>query len=147
MNQLSCSDFLYEEKITYSNHVTHNSTSLSEVGFYSRTFYANISYSYIEIKLTIPFSGNCTAGQRSRIILYLDDEPIQDLSIYSATAYPLLPVKFDVIKKNLTEGSHRISIHAAITAGILYIPHYNNAHIEGSIEPHLFSTLSIIGFK
>ena len=63
-------DIIKNEKLGYNSSIIVSSKELNEVFYYSRDFKTLKDYKLLSIKLNIPFTGNDTAGSRSRILLY-----------------------------------------------------------------------------
>ena len=138
-------EIIKTKKIGYNNHITISSNQLNEVFHYSRDFITLKDYKLLSIKLNIPFTGNNTSDSRSRILLYLDNEPICDGSIYNTNSWELKPLHLEGIGFNVKAGNHHLKLKCCVNKGILYIPHFDSVSIENTIEPKLFGNLVIIG--
>ena len=139
-----CLDILKEEKISYSSCVTFNSKSLEEIQFYTREFTTTKNYKLCTVDLNIPMTGSETGG-RARILLYLDDELISDVSCYDPTKWCLKSLLISGKKINLLAGFHRLKLMGCVDNGNFHIPHLNKSCIEGSINPNISGRLYIIG--
>ena len=144
-NILRTMDIIKNEKIGYNNSIMISSKELTEVFHYSREFITQIDYKFITVKLNIPFTGNDSAGKRSRILLYLDDELLCDGTKYNQVQWELHPIHLEGIKLNVKAGNHKIKLMCCVDGGNLHIPHFNTNFIENTIKPEIFSTLIIIG--
>ena len=140
-------DVVHDEKILYSKSITYGETSLKEIPFYTREFQTIISYSYCRILLSIPFTSNDSPCTRSRLVLYLDEEPIYDTTIHDTTGWSLIPISIVASKISLTKGKHKITLRAAVSGGTLNIPHFNGDCIESSINPKIFGRFTIMGYQ
>ena len=138
-------DIIKNEKLGYNSSIIVSSKELNEVFYYSRDFKTLKDYKLLSIKLNIPFTGNNTAGSRSRILLYLDNEPICDGSIYNQSPWEIKPLNLEGFGFNVKNGNHKLQLKCCVNMGNLNIPHYNELEIEGTIEPKLFGNLIIIG--
>ena len=140
-------DVLLDVKIGYRGSVLVNSATLTEVVIYTRTFTTVKNYPMTDIKIAIPFTGNKLIYRRSRIIVYLDREPIYDATMYSSKAWDLKPLNIVASKVNMLTGNHVIKIFAAVDGGVLNIPHYNAGLYESTILPKIFGRMTVLGHK
>ena len=140
-----CLDILKEEKFTYSSNVTFNSQTLVEIPFYTREFTTMKNYKLCTVDLSIPMTGNESAGKRARILLYLDDEMIFDATCYDTTNWNLKCLLISAKKINLLAGHHKIKLMGCVDGGTFYIPHYNTGCIENTISPSISGRLHVIG--
>ena len=85
-------DVILDEKINFTSSVLINSKTLAEIPIYTRTIQVGANYPLCEIAISIPFTANDQAGKRSRIVLFLDTEPIYDGTVYGPSSYNLVPV-------------------------------------------------------
>lgn len=138
-------DIIKNEKLGYNSSITLSSKQFNEVFYYSRDFKTLKDYKLLSIKLNIPFTGNDTTDSRSRILLYLDNEPICDGSIYNSQPWEFKPLNLEGFGFNVKNGNHKLQLKCCVNMGNLNIPHYNELEIEGTIEPKLFGNLIIIG--
>ena len=135
-------DIIKNEKIGYNTGIVVSSSQLTEVYHYSREFITHIDYKLVSVKLNIPYTGN-DGKNRSRIILYLDDEPICDGSIYNSR-WELRPIQLEGIGVNIKTGSHKIKLKCCTDAGNLFIPAFGPDRIENTIKPEIFGKIIII---
>ena len=142
--QIPSFDIIKNEKIGYNNGIGVSSTQLIEVFHYSREFVTHVDYKLLTVKLNIPYTGHDTAGKRSRIILYLDDEAICDGSMFN-TNWELRPLQLEGICLNVKAGNHKIKLMACIEGGNLYIPALGLDCVEKTIKPEIFGRMIIIG--
>ena len=139
-------DVIKSERIGYNQSVIVNSKELSEVFYYSREFDTNINYKLCTVQLNIPYSGIRKKETIARIILYLDDEPIYDGSIYHVNDYILRPINLYGHKNNLMAGHHKIKLMACTNNEELHIPHLNVQGSENIIKPAIFGSYLVIGY-
>lgn len=142
-NSISSFDIIKNEKIGYNCGITVTSSNLTEIYHYSREFITHIDYKLLSIKLNIPYTGN-NGNNRSRIILYLDNEAICDGSIYNSN-WELRPFQLEGICVNVKAGNHKLKLMCCVDAGKLYIPAFGIDCIENTIKPEIFGKLIIIG--
>jgi hypothetical protein len=135
---------LHKEDFKYTSSVTCNSATLAAIPFYGRAFNAPANFSLCTISLCIPFTGNDTATSRSRVLVYLDSELIYDATMYGQVAWQLVPINIHAYKVGLACGQHSLNVYACVDKGNLNIPHYNSACIEGTTQPSLSGSLTII---
>ena len=139
-------DIIKNEKINYNCRITVKSHILTEVYHYSREFETYIDYKILTVKLNIPYTGGDKKFQRSRILLYLDDEPICDGSIFCGTHdMDLRPIYLEGISQNVKAGKHKIKLMCSVDDGTLHIPAFDIKYIENTIKPEIFGTMIIIG--
>ena len=140
-----CLDILKEEKITYSASVTFNCKALEEIQFYTREFTTTKNYKLCTVNLNIPMTGNDTAGSRTRILLYLDDEMIFDASCYDPNNCCLKSLIISANKINLLAGFHKLKLMGCVDQGNFNIPHFSTNCIENTISPKTSGRLCVIG--
>ena len=138
-------DIIKNEKLGYNSSIIVSSKELNEVFYYSRDFKTLKDYKLLSIKLNIPFTGNDTTDSRSRILLYLDNEPICDGSIYNSQPWEFKPLNLEGFGFNVKNGNHNLQLKCCVDKGNLHIPHFKEGFIESTIEPKLFGNLIIIG--
>ena len=95
--------------------------------------------------------GNATSNDSwnsSKIVLFIDDEPIYTGQFNSHSIYNLRPLFISADKPNLKEGQHTLSLKACVSqeGHNLAIPFVDSYNIENTIEPKNFATIKIIGF-
>ena len=142
---ISSIDIIKNEKIGYNQSITISNSQLTEVFHYSREFITQIDYKLLSVKLNIPFTGNDSAGKRSRVILYVDDEPICDGSMHNQVNWELKPLQLEGICLNVKAGYHKIKLMCCVDGGNLNIPHYNSSCIENTVKPEIFGKIIILG--
>ena len=142
---ISSFDIIKNEKIQYNCGIKISSSQLTEVFHYSREFITRIDYKLLSVKLNIPYTGN-DGDNRSRIILYLDDEAICDGSIYNSR-WELRPFQLEGIGVNVKAGSHKVKLMCCVDAGTLFIPALGSDCIENTIKPEIFAKMIIIGMN
>ena len=133
------------ERLNYNGDVKTNQKSLSEVPYYTRTFTTQNDYKLCTVNINIPFTGNIDPKTRSRIVLYLDDEPIYNTQLHSNAVWDLYQLTMLGYKSNLKAGTHTMKVFAAVDGGTLYMPHYNTNLIEHKMSPSLFGSILITG--
>ena len=143
----SSNELIKYEKIGYNCSITVTSNQLTEIFHYSREFIAKKDYNILIVKLHIPFTGNNSAGKRSRILLYLDNEVICDGTMYNEVYWELKPLFLEGIGMNVKSGNHKIKLMCCVDGGELNIPHYNSSCIEHTIKPEISGKLIILGFN
>jgi len=146
MSVSSSVDVLHKEKIQYDKSITTNSKELKTIDFYTRTFQTNKDYKIINIKINIPYTSNDVDYGKSKVILFFDNEPICDLTMFDRVQYSLKPITIDAIVVEPPMGSHKMELKACVQNGTLNIPHYNPGFIEHTINPKLFGSIHILGF-
>ena len=139
---------LHFERITFDNSVEITSKELQIVPWCQKTFYADKDLSLCTISINIPYVGNLytDAHMQSKIVLFLDDEPIYTGQFNSHTVNLFRPVFITADKPYLKAGQHKIILKACVNRGNLNIPHVNKECIEYKIEPKNFATIKIMGF-
>jgi len=134
------SDTIREDQLHFT------SGGFVDISHYTRKILVPTFMQYCSVKLHIPFSGNDTADSRSRIILYFDNEPIADESVYGPTHWVLVPMHIEGIQMNVEQGTHIIRLSACVNKGTLNIPHYNTGADEVTKQPSIFGTYTVIGY-
>jgi hypothetical protein len=136
-----------DEQIHYSSSITYGGKTLEPIPYYSRFFTAPTNYELCQISLSIPFSGNDSDRSRTRLVYYLDDEPLYDTTMHGWARWTLIPITILATKANLSSGSHTLTLKAAVDTGTLNIPHYNTGCNEATISPPIFGKYSIVCFN
>lgn len=135
----------HTENIGFTENIIINSTALTEVAHYKREI-TTPSLANLIVTLHIPFTGNNTAGNRSRILLKFDDAAISDATKHDQGSWELHEITLTGLVQSVTAGTHRIQVFAAVSAGELHIPHYNPDRIEATLSPAIFANLYLLGF-
>ena len=138
-------DILMNETIKYDNTISIKENKLMEIYHYSRTFYTNVDYKLINVKLNIPLVGLDKATQYARILLYFDDEMICDGSMWSHVEWELKPLYLDGISTNIKAGNHKVKLMSCVTGGTLNIPYFDTTSVLFTIKPELSGKIIIIG--
>lgn len=136
---------VFYDTICYTAHVTVTSGTLVEVPIYTKNIHFQQKFKQLDVKLHIPFTGKEQAG-RSRIILFFDEKPVSDSSMYHATAWPMVPLTLEATICDVYPGSHKLSVQACVSDGTLYIPHFNTGAQEATIKPSIFGTYMVYGY-
>ncbi len=139
---------IHFERINFDNSVEIKSTYLQEVPWCQKKFYTDKELSLCTVNINIPYVGNIHDQDwtQSKIVLYLDEEPIYTGMINSHTMNRLSPLFISGDKTYLKPGNHTISLKACvIKGGNLNIPHFNRDCLE-LIEPKIFASIKILGF-
>ena len=154
-NPMSTSMYLIHfEKIDFNKPVVITSKELVPVPWCQKTFYTDKLISLCTININIPYAGNVSKDGNdnswisTKIVLFLDDEPIYTGQFNSHSAYPLSPLFISADKPYLKKGQHNLSLKACVARdgmklGIPFVDIYN---IEYTIEPKNFATIKILGF-
>ena len=145
---------LHFEKVDFDNSVEIQSKNLQTVPWCQKNFYADKDLALCTVNINIPYVGNIynninNSWMSSKIVLFLDDEPIYTGEFNSHTTNLLRPLSITADKPYLKAGQHKISLKACITdngTGKLNIPHFNLSNIENTVEPKNFAIIKIIGF-
>ena len=139
---------IHFEKIEFSHSVEIKSKELQEVPWCQKQFYTEKDLSLCTININIPYVGPiCNQGNSSKIVLFLDNEPLYTGQINTHSINPLIPLFISCDKPYLKSGLHKLSLKACVTnGGNLNIPHVNRDNIEFTVEPKNFSTIKILGF-
>jgi len=138
---------LYSQKIFYKSKVKFSNRKFSEINFYSRNFKTNKNYNLVKIEMCIPFTGLDTAEKRARIVAYIDNEVICDLTIHTPKKWLLRPIYISGFSLNVNEGKHRFKIKACVESGNLYIPYVESGFFKKPEEPKKFCSLLITGIN
>ena len=141
---ISSVHIIKNERINYNSTIKISSPQLTEVYHYSREFKTLHEFKILTVILNIPFTGNYTAGSRSRILLYLDDELLCDGTFYT-NSWELKPLHLEGIAVDVKPGNHKVKLMCCVDKGELNIPHYNVIGIEHTIKPELSGKMVIIG--
>ena len=115
----------------------------------SKNFQTDKDISLCTISINIPYVGNLYSNEwmSSKIVLFLDDEPIYIGQFNSHTTNNFRPLFITADKPYLKSGLHKMVLKACVTGhGNLNIPHVNPQNIEQTIEPKNFATIKIFGF-
>ena len=139
---------IHFEKVDFDNSVEIKSQDLQEVPWCQKNFYTDKELSLCTININIPYVGPLfTEWSSSKIVLFLDGEPIYTGQINSHVTNPFIPLFISGDKPYLKSGLHKISLKACVTkGGNLNIPHVNRGNIEFTIEPKNFATIKVLGF-
>ena len=142
-NIISNAHLIKHEVIGFNCEIKSNSKDFEELYHYSREFNVTNNYSFCSVTYSIPFV--CSYQCRSRILLYLDDEVLDDCTMHCLKD-DLRPLKLSGIFENLQIGRHKVKIMACTDGGTLVIPHINPPFIEITKSPKITARLDIIGY-
>ena len=145
---------IHFEKIDFDKPVEIASKELELVPWCQKTFYTDKLISLCTVNINIPYVGNLSKNSSdnswssTKIVLFLDDEPIYTGQFNSHSVNPLRPLFISADKPYLKAGQHHLSLKACVAndgmkLGIPFVDTYN---IEYTIEPKNFATIKIIGF-
>ena len=137
------------ERINFDNSVEIKSKQLQEIPWCQKYFYTEKELSLCTININIPYVGHIhnQDWMQSKIVLFLDEEPIYTGMINSHTTNRLSPLFISGDKPNLKAGNHKISLKACVSeGGNLNIPHLNRDNLEFKAEPQIFASIKILGF-
>ena len=143
---------IHFEKINFDKSVLINSKVLTTVPWCQKNFYTDKEMALCTININIPYMGNVSPSKDSwmstKIVLFIDDEPIYTGQFNSHSVYPLRPWFISADKPYLKSGQHKISLKACVAEDghTLSIPYVDTNNIEYTIEPKNFATIKIIGF-
>ena len=143
---------IHFEKINFDKSVLINSKVLTTVPWCQKNFYTDKEMALCTININIPYMGNVSPSKDSwmstKIVLFIDDEPIYTGQFNSHSVYPLRPWFISADKPYLKSGQHKISLKACVARDghTLGIPFVYTSNIEYTIEPKNFATIKIIGF-
>ena len=144
---------IHFEKIDFDKTVGITSNKLESVPWCQKAFYTEKLISLCTININIPYVGNTVNANdnswcSTKIVLFLDDEPIYTGQFNSHTGYLFRPLSISADKPNLKAGQHNISLKACVAreGQMLAIPWVDTNNIEYTIEPKNFATIKIIGF-
>ena len=141
---------IHFEKIEFDHSIEIKSKVLQIVPWCQKNFYTDKELSLCTISINIPYVGHIHNEQwmSSKIVLFLDDEPIYTGQLNSHTINLLHPLFITADKPYLKPGQHNLILKTCVTeGGNLNIPHVNVNNIEQTIEPKNFATIKIIGFN
>ena len=139
---------IHFEKINFDYSVEIKSQELQEVSWCQNQFYTDKELSLCTIGINIPYvSPILNQWNSSKIVLFLEDEPIYTGQINIHSMNPLNPLFISADKPCLKSGLHKLSLKACVTkGGNLNISHVNRDNIEFTVEPKNFATIKILGF-
>ena len=139
---------IHFEKISFDYSVEIKSRELQEVPWCQKKFYIDKDLSLCTININIPYVGPIyDKWNSSKIVLFLDDEPIYTGQINSHSINQLNPLFISADKPYLKSGLHNLSLKACVTeGGNLNIPFIDRNNIEFTVEPKNFATIKILGF-
>ena len=140
---------IHFERINFDNSVEIKSKDLQEVPWCQKNFYTDKELSLCTVTINIPYVGHIHSQEwmQSKIVLFLDDEPIYTGMINSHTKNRLSPLFISGDKPYLKAGNHKISLKACVSeGGNLNIPHINRGALEFIVEPKIFASIKILGF-
>jgi hypothetical protein len=143
-NSLSNCIYINSEIIDFTDSVSTNSLKWSEIPFYTRSIDIN-QMDVLEISFHIPFSGNDTGNSRSRIRLTFDDTEVVSSMKYNPQPWELSDLTLSGKVYNIRKGTHTIKLMVAVDRGTFYMPHYNTALIENTLQPPLTGRFSAFG--
>ena len=84
---------IHFEKVDFDNSVEIKSQDLQEVPWCQKNFYTDKELSLCTININIPYVGPLfNEWSSSKIVLFLDDEPIYTGQINSHVKYPIIPL-------------------------------------------------------
>ena len=135
---------LLHDKISYNCDITIVGNELKEIPHYTRTFYADRDFTLCTINLSIPYTGNCKAYGRSKIVLFLDQEPICTEMMVSHSDWDLSNKTMIVNYPFLKKGEHKIYVKAAVDDGRLFMPHFLVGALD-TAEPAIFGLVTVVG--
>ena len=139
---------IHFERIYFDKAVEIKSNQLQDVSWCQKNFYTDKELSLCTVAINIPYVGNLNneSWTQSKIVLFLDDEPIYTGMINSHTTNRLSPLFITGDKPYLKSGNHKISLKACVQeGGNLNIPHINPNCFE-LVEPKIFGSIKILGF-
>jgi len=96
--------------------------------------------------MNIPFTSNDSDHGRSKVILFVDDEPVCDLTMSDRVSWTLKPITVDAVLLQPPMGSHKMELKTCVENGNLFIPAYNTSYLEHRVDPQLFGSIHIFGF-
>ena len=140
---------IHFEKIDFDHSIEIKSNQLQIVPWCQKKFQTDKDISLCTISINIPYVGNLYSNEwmSSKIVLFLDDEPIYTGQFNSHTTNNFRPLFITADKPYLKSGLHKMVLKACVTGhGNLNIPHVNLQNIEQTIEPKNFATIKIFGF-
>ena len=142
---------IHFEKINFDKTVEIKSKELTMVPWCQKIFYIDKSIALCTVNINIPYVGNATSDDSwnsSKIVLFIDDEPIYTGQINSHSIYDLRPLFISADKPYLKEGQHKLSLKACVYKEDhkLAIPFVDLNDVENTVEPKNFATIKIIGF-
>ena len=143
---------IHFEKINFDKSFLINSKVLTIVPWCQKNFYTDKEMALCTININIPYIGNNPNNDNtwnsSKIVLFLDDEPIYTGQFNSHTSNLWRPLFISADKPYLKSGQHKISLKACVAGDghTLSIPYVDTNNIEYTIEPKNFATIKIIGF-
>ena len=139
---------IHFEKIVFDHSVEIKSKQLENIPWCQKDFYTDKELSLCTVNINIPYVGHILDNWKSsKIVLFLDEEPIYTGQINSHCKYPLHPLFISADKPCLKPGQHKISLKACVTeGGHLGIPFLDKYNIEFTDETKNFATIKILGF-
>jgi hypothetical protein len=135
----------YQKNIDFTTSVTTAAPTLTEISNYKITI-ETPKLACTIVTLHIPFTGNDTAGRRSRICLEFDGKIISDASKFNQGQWELHEITLTGLVQNIAAGNHTIRVLASVDGGTLNIPHYNPTLIEAKTIPAIFANFYMVGF-
>ncbi len=144
---------IHFEKIDFDETVGIKSQKLELVPWCQKIFYTDKPISLCTVNINIPYVGNTgnyndNTWNSTKIVLFLDDEPIYTGQFNSHTGNLFRPLLISADKPYLKEGTHNISLKACVAreGHMLAIPFVDKNNIDYTVEPKNFATIKIIGF-
>ena len=112
---------IHFERIDFDDSVEIKSNKLQEVPWCQKQLYTDKILSLCTININIPYVGPiCEQWNSSKIVLFLDNEPLYTGQINSHSINPLIPLFISCDKPYLKTGLHKLSLKACVTNGGCY---------------------------